>query len=38
MPADEIAITLDRQLVKASDRGLKARLYRNRSGVIEEAV
>jgi Arc/MetJ-type ribon-helix-helix transcriptional regulator len=36
MPAD--AITLDRNLVKEIDRGVRAGLYRNRSRAIEEAV
>jgi metal-responsive CopG/Arc/MetJ family transcriptional regulator len=38
MPAEKIAITLDRALVKEIDRGVKAGLYRNRSRAIEEAV
>jgi metal-responsive CopG/Arc/MetJ family transcriptional regulator len=38
MPADKIAITLDQDLVKEIDRGVKAGLYRNRSRAIEEAV
>ena len=38
MPADKIAITLDRDLVKEIDRGVKSGLYRNRSRAIEEAV
>jgi metal-responsive CopG/Arc/MetJ family transcriptional regulator len=38
MPADKIAITLDRELVKEIDRGVKSGLYRNRSRAIEEAV
>lgn len=38
MPADKIAITLDRELVKEIDRGVKAGIYRNRSRAIEEAV
>jgi metal-responsive CopG/Arc/MetJ family transcriptional regulator len=38
MPADKIAITLDRDLVREIDRGVKAGLYRNRSRAIEEAV
>ena len=39
-PSDkaQIAITLDRELVKEIDRGVKAGLYRNRSRAIEEAV
>lgn len=38
MPVDKIAITLDRELVKEIDRGVRAGLYRNRSRAIEEAV
>jgi metal-responsive CopG/Arc/MetJ family transcriptional regulator len=38
MPADKIAITLDRELVKEIDRGVKSGLYPNRSRAIEEAV
>ena len=38
MPAEKIAITLDRELVKEIDRGVKAGVYRNRSRAIEEAV
>ncbi|HEX7787688.1 MAG TPA: ribbon-helix-helix domain-containing protein [Methylomirabilota bacterium] len=38
MPAEKIAITLDRDLVKEIDRGVKSGLYRNRSRAIEEAV
>jgi len=38
MPAEKIAITLDRELVKEIDRGVKSGLYRNRSRAIEEAV
>ena len=38
MPADKIAITLDRDLVKEIDRGVRSGLYRNRSRAIEEAV
>lgn len=38
MPTDKIAITLDRDLVKEIDRGVKSGLYRNRSRAIEEAV
>jgi Arc/MetJ-type ribon-helix-helix transcriptional regulator len=30
--------TLDRDLVKEIDRGVKSGLYRNRSRAIEEAV
>jgi Arc/MetJ-type ribon-helix-helix transcriptional regulator len=38
MPVHKIAITLDRELVKEIDRGVKSGLYRNRSRAIEEAV
>ena len=38
MPAEKIAITLDRELVRELDRGVKSGLYRNRSRAIEEAV
>ena len=38
MPTDKIAITLDRDLVKEIDRGVRSGLYRNRSRAIEEAV
>jgi Arc/MetJ-type ribon-helix-helix transcriptional regulator len=38
VPVDKIAITLDRELVKEIDRGVKSGLYRNRSRAIEEAV
>jgi Arc/MetJ-type ribon-helix-helix transcriptional regulator len=38
MPVEKIAITLDRELVKEIDRGVKSGLYRNRSRAIEEAV
>jgi metal-responsive CopG/Arc/MetJ family transcriptional regulator len=38
MPVDRIAITLDRELVKEIDRGVKSGLYRNRSRAIEKAV
>jgi Arc/MetJ-type ribon-helix-helix transcriptional regulator len=38
MPADKIAITLDRELVREIDRGVRSGLYRNRSRAIEEAV
>ena len=31
MPVDKIAITLDRELVKEIDRGVKSGLYRNRA-------
>jgi Arc/MetJ-type ribon-helix-helix transcriptional regulator len=38
MPVEKIAITLDRELVREIDRGVKSGLYRNRSRAIEEAV
>jgi metal-responsive CopG/Arc/MetJ family transcriptional regulator len=38
MPVEKIAITLDRDLVKEIDRGVRSGLYRNRSRAIEEAV
>ena len=38
MPTEKIAITLDRELVKEIDRGVRSGLYRNRSRAIEEAV
>lgn len=38
MPADKIAITLDRDLVEEIDRGVRSGLYRSRSRAIEEAV
>ena len=38
MSAAKIAITLDRELVKEIDRGVRSGLYRNRSRAIEEAV
>jgi Arc/MetJ-type ribon-helix-helix transcriptional regulator len=38
VPAEKIAITLDRELVREIDRGVRAGLYRNRSRAIEEAV
>jgi metal-responsive CopG/Arc/MetJ family transcriptional regulator len=38
MSAAKIAITLDRELVKEIDRGVRAGLYRNRSRAIEVAV
>ena len=37
MPVAKIAITLDRELVKEIDRGVKSGLFRNRSRAIEEA-
>ena len=38
MPAAKIAITLDRELLREVDLGVKSGLYRNRSRAIEEAV
>jgi Arc/MetJ-type ribon-helix-helix transcriptional regulator len=38
MPAEKIAITLDRNLVKEIDRSVKSGLFKNRSRAIEEAV
>ena len=38
MPAEKIAITLDRDLVKEIDRNVKSGLFKNRSRAIEEAV
>ena len=38
MPAQKIAITLDRKLVKAIDRCVKSGLYRSRSRAVEQAV
>ncbi len=38
MPAEKIAITLDRELLKEIDRGVKSGLFKNRSRAIEEAV
>jgi Arc/MetJ-type ribon-helix-helix transcriptional regulator len=38
MPAEKIAITLNRDLVREIDRGVRAGVYRNRSRAIEEAV
>ena len=38
MPAHKITMTLDRELVKEIDGGVKSGLYRNRSRAIEEAV
>ena len=38
MPAEKIAITLDRDLLKEIDRGVKSGLFKNRSRAIEEAL
>lgn len=38
MPAAKIAITLDRDLLREVDRGVKSGLFKNRSRAIEEAV
>src|SRR3972149_3250141 len=38
MPAEKIAITLDRNLVKEIDRNVKSGLFKNRSRAIEEAM
>ena len=38
MPAEKIAITLDRELLKEIDRGVRSGLFKNRSRAIEEAV
>ena len=38
MAAAKIAITLDRELVRELDRGVKVGLFKNRSRAIEEAV
>lgn len=38
MAAEKIAITLDRELLREIDRGVKSGLYKNRSRAIEEAV
>lgn len=38
MPADKIAITLDRELLQEIDRGVRNGLFKNRSRAIEEAV
>jgi Arc/MetJ-type ribon-helix-helix transcriptional regulator len=38
MPAEKIAITLDRELLKEIDRGVKSGAFKNRSRAIEEAV
>ena len=38
VPAAKIAITLDRDLLREVDRGVKSGLFKNRSRAIEEAV
>ncbi|HLC40008.1 MAG TPA: ribbon-helix-helix domain-containing protein [Methylomirabilota bacterium] len=38
MPAEKIAITMDRELLKEIDRGVKSGVFKNRSRAIEEAV
>ncbi len=38
MPAEKIAITLDRDLLKEIDRGVKSGQFKNRSRAIERAV
>ncbi len=38
MPAAKIAITLDQELLKEIDHGVKSGLFKNRSRAIEEAV
>ena len=38
MPTEKIAITLDRDLLKEIDHGVKRGLFKNRSRAIEEAV
>lgn len=38
MPAEKIAITLDRELLEEIDRGVKSGLFKNRSRAIEQAV
>ena len=38
MPAEKIAITLDRDLLREIDRGVKSGLFKNRSRAIEKAV
>ena len=38
MPAEKVAITLDRELLREIDRGVKSGLFKNRSRAIEEAV
>ncbi len=38
MPAAKIAITLDRELLREVDEGVRGGLFRNRSRAIEQAV
>ena len=38
MPAAKIAITLDRDLLREVDQGVRSGQFRNRSRAIEEAV
>lgn len=38
MPTEKIAITLDRELLKEIDRGVRSGLFKNRSRAIQEAV
>jgi metal-responsive CopG/Arc/MetJ family transcriptional regulator len=38
MPAARIAITLDRELLREVDDGVKQGVFRNRSRAIEQAV
>ncbi len=38
MAAEKIAITLNRELLREIDRGVKSGLFKNRSRAIEEAV
>ena len=38
MPTEKIAITLDRELLKELDRGVRGGLFKNRSRAIEDAV
>ena len=38
MATEKIAITLDRNLLREIDRGVKSGVFKNRSRAIEEAV
>jgi len=38
MATEKIAITLDRDLLKEIDRGVRSGLFKNRSRAVEEAV
>ena len=38
MPVEKIAITLDQELLREIDRGVKNGLFKNRSRAIQEAV